>query len=87
MKFNTVNKECQLQLGGADEVSLTNTSCMCLVQRFPAATHSSSLWIMHLPPPLSLFYFFTAKSVWQVPGSVGIGANGREVQIYQPQGQ
>ena len=74
------------QLGGADAVSLTNTSCMCLVQHFPAATHSLSLWITHLPPPLPLFYFFTAKSVWKVPGSVGMGAHGWEVQIYQPWG-
>ena len=63
MKFNAVNnKECQ-QSGGTDAVSLTNTSCMCLLQRFLAATRSLSLWITHLPSLLPLFYFSTAKSV------------------------
>ena len=64
------------QFGGTDAVNLANISCMSLVQHFLAATHSLGLnWIMHLPPPLPLFYFSTATSVWQVPGSVGMGAH------------
>ena len=65
------------RFGGTDAVSLTNISCMSLGLN----------WIMYLPPHLPLFYFSTATSVWQVLGSVGMGAHGREVQIYQPQGR
>ena len=45
------------KLGGADAVSLTDTSCMCLVQRFPAATHSLSFWICIYPLPSPSFTF------------------------------
>ena len=45
------------QLGGADAVSLTDTSCMCLVQRFPAATHSLNFWICIYPLPSPSFTF------------------------------
>ena len=50
------NKECQ-QSSGTDAVSLTNTSCMCLVQRFLGSHSFLSIWIMHLPSPLPLLFF------------------------------
>ena len=71
MKFNTIRSV---------------NSQVAQMQRFLAATRSSSLWITHLPSLLPLFYFSTAKSVWQVPSSIGMGAHSWEVPIYQPWG-
>ena len=42
---------------------------------------------MYLPPPHPPFHFSTDKSVWQVLGSVGMGAHGWKERVYQPWGR
>ena len=61
------------QCGCASALSFPSI-ILLLVQRFLASTH---VVINHsftpIPPRL---YFSTDKSVWQVPGSIGVGAHG-----------
>ena len=40
-----------------------------------------------LPPLLTPFIFSTDKSVWQVPGSVGVVVHGNRARVYQPLGR
>ena len=47
---------------------------------------SFSLWIILLPPSLPPTKFSTVKSVWRVPGSIGVGAQGWRVRVCQPWG-
>ena len=44
------------------------------------------LWIILLPPSLPL-YSSSVKSVWQVPGSIGMGAHGWRAWVCQPWGR
>ena len=45
---------------------------------------SFGLWIILLPPFLASFIFSSDKSVWQVPGSVSVGVNGKRARVYYP---
>ena len=92
MKCNAVNnKECprlllvSCQCIGSSMVSLACISSTCFVWRFLETTRFVHLLdLLPLLPPT--FYFSTDKSVWQVPGSIGVGAHGWKAQVYQPWG-
>ena len=47
---------------------------------FRLAFGSFFLFFYPIPPP---FYFSSDKSVWQVPGLIGVGAHGWNARVYQ----
>ena len=57
---------------------------MCLVQRFRATIPFVKPLDHFICPHPSPFIFSTDKSVWQVPGSIGVGAHGWKARVYQP---
>ena len=50
---------------------------------------SFSLWIILLPYPSPnlIFFYWINISVWQVPGSIGMGAHGWRAWVFQPWGR
>ena len=92
VKWNVNNKECprllsvSCQCFGSSMVSPAYISSTCFVWRFLETTNllCSSFGFTPITPPT--FYFSTDKSVWQVPGSIGVGAHGWKAQVYQPCG-
>ena len=71
------------QFGCSSAVSLVCTSSMSLVQHFPEG-HMLHLafGLSFYPTPHALFCHW--KSVWQVPGSIGLGAHSWKAWVYQP---
>ena len=72
---------------GSSAVSLACITSMCSVQCFRGG-HSlrlafGSFFYPH-PSPLNSS---TVKSVWQVPGSIGVGAHGWRARVCQPWGR
>ena len=73
---------------GSSAVSLACITSMCSVQCFRGG-HSlrlafGSFFYPHPSPPLNSS---TVKSVWRVPGSIGVGAHGWRARVCQPWGR
>ena len=94
MKFNVVNNKesaCMLSVSGQCMVAQARSA---LLASSPCTLYSISwgppclfgLWIILfilLPPSLLPFYFYSDKSVWQVPGPICVGAHGWKARVYQ----
>ena len=69
------------QCGGANVISLACINSMCLVQCFHCTLLLCLAFGLCLFPTSSFSLFFTDKSVWQLPCSIGVGAHGWKVRF------
>ena len=92
--FNTVNNKEREH--GQWSVVWLKCSYPCLHQLHVLSTafswwplSSFSLWIILLPypSPSLIFFYWINISVWQVPGSIGVGAHGWRAWVFQPWGR
>ena len=72
---------------GLSVVSLACITSMYSVQRFPGGHSLRLAFGSFLYPHPSTLYSSTDKSVWQVPGSIGVRAHGWRVWVCQPWGR
>ena len=71
---------------GSSTVSLACITSLYSVQRFPGGHSLCLAFGSFFYPHPSTLYSSTDKSVWQVPGSIGVRAHGWRVQVCQPWG-
>ena len=88
MKFNTVKRSVGVSQRSVQwlwSALLASSPCACYSISWRPLS-SFSLWIILLLPSLPTFPFIfsTDKSLWLMPGSVGVGAHGSKAQVYQP---
>ena len=65
-------------------VSLACITSMCSVQCFPGGHSLRLAFGSFFYPHPSPLYSSTDKSLWQVPGSIGMGAQGWRAQVCHP---
>ena len=73
----------QFSEAGTDRLVCACNSSIYLVQHFMAASGPCLAFVSYIFPTNLHPFIFLLKLVKQVPGYVGIGAHGSEMQIYQ----